>query len=154
MKIEASPKDKLFQTAARLFYQHGYRAIGVDTIASEAGIGKMTLYRHYPSKDDLIVAYLKQSDEEFWDHFERAPKTRRPPAGNCKRSLKLCRSMPSPPPVMAVRSSMWPPNTLKPIMWDTRRRLSTSRPFGRDSNNWRRKQVRASRKRWLIPCFY
>ena len=49
-----------------MFYQHGYRAIGVDTIAAESGIGKMTLYRHYPSKDDLIVAYLKDSNDLFW----------------------------------------------------------------------------------------
>ena len=71
MKIETSAKSKLFQTAARLFYAHGYRAIGVDTIASESGIGKMTLYRHYPSKDDLIVAYLRDSDEVFWNSFEQ-----------------------------------------------------------------------------------
>lgn len=74
MKIASTPKEKLFQTAARLFYQHGYRATGVDTIASEAGIGKMTLYRHFPSKDDLIVAFLRQSDEEFWDYFEQSTK--------------------------------------------------------------------------------
>jgi AcrR family transcriptional regulator len=66
----APPKDRVFQTAARLFYQSGYRAVGVDTLAAESGIGKMTLYRHYPSKDDLIVAYLKDSDEEFWRNFE------------------------------------------------------------------------------------
>jgi AcrR family transcriptional regulator len=71
MKTEITPKDKVFQTAARLFYQHGYRAIGVDTIAAESGIGKMTLYRHYPSKDDLIAAYLKYSDEDFWKNFEQ-----------------------------------------------------------------------------------
>lgn len=74
MKKDIAPKDKVFQTAARLFYQNGYRAIGVDTIAAEAGIGKMTLYRHYPSKDDLIVAYLKDSDEIFWKNFEQITK--------------------------------------------------------------------------------
>ena len=72
MKSTAAPKDRLFQTAARLFYQHGYRAIGVDTISAESGIGKMTLYRHYPSKDDLIVAFLRQSDEDFWEYFEQS----------------------------------------------------------------------------------
>jgi AcrR family transcriptional regulator len=71
VKKEIAPKDKVFQTAARLFYQHGYRAIGVDTLAAESGIGKMTLYRHYPSKDDLIIAYLKHSDELFWNGFEQ-----------------------------------------------------------------------------------
>ena len=69
-----TPKEKLFHTAARLFYRHGYRATGVDTIASESGIGKMTLYRHYPSKDDLIVAFLQASDEDFWTYFERSTK--------------------------------------------------------------------------------
>jgi AcrR family transcriptional regulator len=69
MTTETSPKAKLFQTAMRLFYQNGYRAIGVDTIAAESGISKMTLYRHYPSKDDLIAAYLRHSNEVFWLHF-------------------------------------------------------------------------------------
>jgi AcrR family transcriptional regulator len=72
MKIAITPKEKLFQTAARLFYRHGYRAIGVDTIAAESGIGKMTLYRHYPSKDDLIVAFLRNSDNDFWNYFEQS----------------------------------------------------------------------------------
>jgi AcrR family transcriptional regulator len=74
MKTEVAPKDKVFQTAAQLFYQHGYRAIGVDTIAAESGVGKMTLYRHYPSKDDLIVAYLKDHDDFFWNRFEQLTK--------------------------------------------------------------------------------
>ncbi len=70
MKSDVAPKDQLFQTAARLFYQRGYRAVGVDTIAAESGIGKMTLYRHFPSKDDLIVAFLRDSDDVFWRSFE------------------------------------------------------------------------------------
>jgi AcrR family transcriptional regulator len=69
-KNGASPKEVLFATAARLFYERGYRATGVDTIAAKSGIGKMTLYRHFPTKDDLIVAYLWDSDREFWEHFE------------------------------------------------------------------------------------
>jgi AcrR family transcriptional regulator len=72
MKNAITPKERLFQTAARLFYQHGYRTTGVDTIASESGIGKMTLYRHYPSKDDLIVAFLEESNTEFWEYFEQS----------------------------------------------------------------------------------
>ncbi len=71
MKSESVAKSKLFQTAAELFYRHGYRATGVDTIAAESGIGKMTLYRYYLSKDDLIVAYLRDSDEVFWSGFEQ-----------------------------------------------------------------------------------
>lgn len=70
MKDPGSPKERLFQTAARLFYEHGYRAVGVDMIAAESGIGKMTLYRHYQSKDDLISAYLEDSDDLFWRSFD------------------------------------------------------------------------------------
>lgn len=74
MKNEVAPKDRVFQTAARLFYQYGYRAVGVDTLAAESGIGKMTLYRYYPSKDHLIVAYLKDNDEQFWSRFDDITK--------------------------------------------------------------------------------
>lgn len=70
MDKEIAPKERVFQTATRLFYQNGYRAVGVDTLSAESGIGKMTLYRHYPSKDHLIVAYLEDSDREFWDRFD------------------------------------------------------------------------------------
>jgi AcrR family transcriptional regulator len=76
MPQKPPPKEKVFQTAARLFYRHGYRAVGVDTLAERSGIGKMTLYRHYPSKDDLIIAYLKDSDELFWRSFEEITKDR------------------------------------------------------------------------------
>jgi AcrR family transcriptional regulator len=51
-------KERILQTADRLFYLQGIRAIGVDTIAAEIGISKRTLYNHFPSKDALILAYL------------------------------------------------------------------------------------------------
>jgi AcrR family transcriptional regulator len=62
----------VLETAARLFFEHGYRAIGVDTIAAESGAGKMTLYRHFPSKDDLIVAYLREMNARFWAWFDES----------------------------------------------------------------------------------
>ena len=51
-------KDRILETADRLFYLQGIRAVGVDTIAAASGISKRTLYNHYPSKDALIAAYL------------------------------------------------------------------------------------------------
>ena len=51
-------KERILETADRLFYLQGIRAIGVDTIAAEIGISKRTLYNHFPSKDALIAAYL------------------------------------------------------------------------------------------------
>jgi len=53
-------KERILQTADRLFYLEGIRAIGVDTIAAEIGISKRTLYNHFPSKDALISAYLQR----------------------------------------------------------------------------------------------
>jgi AcrR family transcriptional regulator len=52
--------ERILQTADRLFYLQGIRAVGVDTIAAEIGISKRTLYNHFPSKDALISAYLQR----------------------------------------------------------------------------------------------
>ncbi|ERF82551.1 TetR/AcrR family transcriptional regulator [Bradyrhizobium viridifuturi] len=53
-------KERILETADKLFYLQGIRAIGVDTIAAEIGISKRTLYNHFPSKDALIEAYLQR----------------------------------------------------------------------------------------------
>jgi AcrR family transcriptional regulator len=52
-------RARILEAVDRLFYRQGIRAVGVDAIAAELGISKKTLYRHFPSKDDLIVAYLE-----------------------------------------------------------------------------------------------
>src|SRR4051812_32457920 len=53
-------RDRLLATAWRLFYQEGYRAVGIDTLLAEAGVAKMTLYNHFVSKEELIVAVLEK----------------------------------------------------------------------------------------------
>jgi AcrR family transcriptional regulator len=53
-------RDRILETADRLFYRQGIRVVGVDTVAAEIGISKRTLYNYFPSKDDLIVAYLSR----------------------------------------------------------------------------------------------
>src|SRR5271168_2113588 len=58
LPAKPSMKERILETADRLFYLQGIRAIGVDTIAAEIGISKRTLYNHFPSKDALIAAYL------------------------------------------------------------------------------------------------
>src|ERR1700712_3894761 len=67
-----SMKERILETADRLFYLQGIRAIGVDTIAAEIGISKRTLYNHFPSKDALIAAYLER-------RFTKAPPSDKPP---------------------------------------------------------------------------
>ena len=66
-------KERILETADRLFYLQGIRAVGVDTIAAEIGISKRTLYNHFPSKDELISAYLAR-------RFRQPPSTDQPPA--------------------------------------------------------------------------
>src|SRR2546421_12130356 len=54
----ATHAERILAAADKLFYEQGIRAVGVDTIAAEAGVSKRTLYNYYPTKDDLIAAYL------------------------------------------------------------------------------------------------
>jgi AcrR family transcriptional regulator len=56
-------RSRLLATASRLFYSEGLHSVGIDRIVSEAGVTRATLYRHFPSKDDLVVAYLTMADE-------------------------------------------------------------------------------------------
>lgn len=61
----AEKRAHLMDVAAELFNRYGYHAAGVDRVIAEAGIAKTTLYRHFKSKEDLIVAVLRQIDERF-----------------------------------------------------------------------------------------
>jgi AcrR family transcriptional regulator len=62
---ERSARERILDTASELFYRDGYHAVGIDTIIARSGVAKMTLYRHFASKDDLIAAYLERSNAEF-----------------------------------------------------------------------------------------
>ncbi|MEX3945561.1 TetR/AcrR family transcriptional regulator [Paraburkholderia sp. BR10937] len=60
-----SARERILDTAARLFYRDGFRATGIDKIIAESGVAKMSLYRHFASKDDLIAAFLDWR-HDFW----------------------------------------------------------------------------------------
>ncbi len=60
-----SARERILDTAYELFSRHGTRAVGVDRIIAECGIAKMTLYRNFPSKNDLILAFLERRDERW-----------------------------------------------------------------------------------------
>jgi AcrR family transcriptional regulator len=64
--------DRIRQTARDLFYREGIRAVGVDEIVTRAGVTKPSLYRSFPSKDELAAAYLRDYEQEFWQHFYAA----------------------------------------------------------------------------------
>ncbi|MEN8230881.1 MAG: TetR/AcrR family transcriptional regulator, partial [Bacteroidota bacterium] len=56
---ETSPKDRIIKTALRLFYEQGYLATGINQIIAEANVAKASFYAHFPSKENLCVAYLQ-----------------------------------------------------------------------------------------------
>jgi AcrR family transcriptional regulator len=69
------PRERIVAVARELFYRHGVRAIGVEAIAEAAGTNKMTLYRHFPSKDELICECMRQFAREAdadWDALAAA----------------------------------------------------------------------------------
>lgn len=63
-------RGRILKTASALFYREGTRAVGVDLIVAKSGVAKTSLYRHFPSKDDLIEAFLLSEDEDFWRHWD------------------------------------------------------------------------------------
>lgn len=65
-------RQRLLETADRLFYAEGVRNVGIDKVIAEAGVAKMTLYTHFPSKDDLIVAVLQYREGKVLDFFQTA----------------------------------------------------------------------------------
>ena len=69
-------REQLVDTALRLFYRDGFHATGIDKILAEAGVARMTLYKHFKSKDDLVLAALRRRDEQFRTWFERAVEQR------------------------------------------------------------------------------
>src|SRR6202034_223558 len=81
LPAKPSMKERILDTADRLFYLKGIRAIGVDTIAAETGISKRTLYNHFPSKDALISAYLER-------RFRPIPPSDKPPAEQILRTFE------------------------------------------------------------------
>jgi AcrR family transcriptional regulator len=57
--LQGPPRDRILAAASDLFYRQGIRAVGVEAIAEAAGTNKMTLYRHFSSKDELVAEYLR-----------------------------------------------------------------------------------------------
>lgn len=67
-------REHILAIASELFYKRGARAVGVDLIIETAGIAKTSLYRYFPTKDDLIVAFLEREDVDFWSVWDDVGK--------------------------------------------------------------------------------
>ncbi len=74
-KVDLS--QQILDTAAELFYREGVRSVGVDRIAAESGVAKMTLYYHFRSKDELVAAWLRRRDDEWMSWLASAVERRR-----------------------------------------------------------------------------
>jgi AcrR family transcriptional regulator len=81
--MASTKRDHLIDTALELFSRDGFHATGIDKILSASGVAKMTLYNHFKSKDELILAVLRRRDETFRNWFMRNIE-------NCSSSPRDC----------------------------------------------------------------
>jgi AcrR family transcriptional regulator len=77
-----SARERILGTAFRLFYARGIRAVGVDLIIAESGVAKATFYRHFPAKDELVLAYLDRVDEIWTGQLQAAAEAAGPAAAD------------------------------------------------------------------------
>jgi AcrR family transcriptional regulator len=89
--VEQAPdvRERILHTASTLFYERGVRAVGVDLVVQEAAVAKTSLYRYFPTKDDLIVAFLEREDLQFWGQWDRvAEQSRADPASELDAHMR------------------------------------------------------------------
>lgn len=67
-------RERILDAAFRLFYAHSPRGVGVDTVIAESGVAKATLYKHFPRKDDLVLAYLDKVDHTWFGQLRAAAR--------------------------------------------------------------------------------
>ena len=63
--VEPDARERVLETAYELFSRHGIRGVGVDEVIARAGVAKATLYRHFPSKDELVLAFLERREQRW-----------------------------------------------------------------------------------------
>jgi len=71
-----SARERILETALRLFYAHGTRGVGIDRIIAESGVAKMSFYNHFPSKADLVAAFLEERHRRWMAWFEAGLQAR------------------------------------------------------------------------------
>jgi AcrR family transcriptional regulator len=67
---QKSARERILETADDLFYREGIHAVGIDTIIEKSGVAKMSLYRSFASKDDLVAAYLEARGQRYWQWWD------------------------------------------------------------------------------------
>ncbi|MEU5899694.1 MULTISPECIES: TetR/AcrR family transcriptional regulator [Streptomyces] len=62
---QLAPRERILRTAYELFSQRGIRAVGIEEVVARSGVAKATLYRHFPSKDQLVLAFLARREQQW-----------------------------------------------------------------------------------------
>lgn len=75
---EPRSRSKVLEAATALFYAEGVRAVGMERIVETSRVAKTTIYRHFPTKDALVEAFLENEDAEFWEQWELTIGGQRP----------------------------------------------------------------------------
>lgn len=73
----STKRNQLVETAERLFYREGFYATGIDRVIAEADVARMTLYKHFRSKDELVLATLERREQVYWQRLESAAERAR-----------------------------------------------------------------------------
>jgi len=81
VKKPALARERILETALLLFYAHGTRGVGIDRIIAESGVAKMSFYNHFPSKADLVAAFLEARHERWMAWFTEALEARKAKSG-------------------------------------------------------------------------
>ncbi|MFE5111362.1 TetR/AcrR family transcriptional regulator [Streptomyces sp. NPDC056663] len=90
-------RSRLLKTASRVFYEEGIHAVGVDRIVAEAQVTRATFYRHFPSKESLVVAYLTETDHAVRDQVDTAVAAGLPAADTMRSvSTSITQAIKSP----------------------------------------------------------
>src|SRR5919106_6239860 len=80
-RVHKSARERILETAYRLFSRHGVRAVGVDRIVASSGVAKMSLYRHFRSKEELVLAFLQEREQRWTRDWLHAEASRRGETG-------------------------------------------------------------------------
>jgi AcrR family transcriptional regulator len=76
-RVPRAPRDRILESAYELFSRRGVRDVGVDEVVAHAGVAKATLYTHFPSKDDLVLAFLEEREQRWTFAFVATEARRR-----------------------------------------------------------------------------
>ena len=143
----SAARQRILDTAFVLFYARGIRAVGIDLIIAESGVAKATFYKHFPAKDDLVVAYLDKVDAIWTGQLKAAAEAAGPdPRTSSSACSTHCRAPAAGRATGAAPSSM-PRPSRSPARRSTTARSGTRRRSSRGCATWPGPLVPATRTR-------